>query len=113
MNNSPLPGDGVTITLDKPRTLRMNLGAFRAIRKATGKDPLSGNMFEDFDTDKALLYLWAALLHEDKTLTPEQASEIADTVPFGDVLAAVREAFILSMPVKKEAPATTESPASA
>lgn len=64
----------VTLTLDKPRTLRFDFGSFRAIEERTGVSIIREG-FNDSDLESIPFFvtaLWAAARHEDKALTIEQ-----------------------------------------
>jgi hypothetical protein len=67
----------VTITLDRERHLRLGLRAMRAFEQETGKSIRSINAATMTDTQRVVL-LWAALLHDDKELTLDQAITLFD-----------------------------------
>jgi hypothetical protein len=100
--SSPLPGGGIAITLDRPRTLRFDFNALVALGEATGKNPLQGEFWRTFDEPKTQrAALWAALLHEDKALTLEQAGNLIDLDRLSEIMGAVAAAINAAMPTKK------------
>lgn len=106
---TPLPGDGVAITLDRPRIMRLTLGAWRLIIKATGESPFEpgGKFWADFGTanlEKVSVVFWASLVHEDRALTREQADALADMLPFTEIIAAVSACATASMPAASRKP---------
>lgn len=68
---------GITIVLDKPRTLRYGMNALAKIETITGKSILA------LDLDKVsirdlLAIVYGGLYHEDKTLTIEKVGDLID-----------------------------------
>ena len=100
--NSPLPGAGVAITLDRPRVLRLPFNSLCALGKATGDNPLNPEFWQRFDDPERLrATLWASLIHEDPTLTIEQAGDLiaVDRVP--EIANALATAITQAMPAAK------------
>ena len=58
----------VTVDLDKPRHLRMTLGAMIAYEQATGKSLLKGFNLKKMTLREVSVLFWACLLHEDRKL---------------------------------------------
>lgn len=99
---TPLPGSGVSITLDRPRTLRFDFNAFCALKRETGASPLSPDFWQDMDNPvKLRAALWAALLHEDPKLTVEQAGNLVQIAQVADIATALAGALSDAMPSAK------------
>lgn len=77
----------VTIELDKPRTLCMNLWAQMQFEKATGR---SVSEMHDSATDMATL-IWACLFQDDEDLTIEAVAKMIDLDDMEVVSEAVGE----------------------
>jgi ribosomal protein S9 len=117
----------VPIDLDRPRRLRLTWNALCSFSREMGKpfdfyfskasaaarvDPVSGEIqvnriecMSAIPPDVLRTMLWAALLHEDKTLTQERVGDLIEEVPgdgaFGQydyVLKKVREAWEATLP---------------
>lgn len=74
----------VTIELDKPRRLRFDLNALAEIeeRLGVGIDKL-GDL--DMKAKTARVMLWAGLIHEDQSITPEDVGGMVDLDNLGYV----------------------------
>jgi hypothetical protein len=89
----------VPITLDKERNLKFGFSAMMALEKQ-----LSGKSFMDIINEiqtKPTITLminvvWAGLLHEDKTLTPEKVAKILDSSDVEDLLGVISKAMDIS-----------------
>lgn len=68
---------GITINLDKPRTLRYGMNALVKIEDITGKSILALDLNKVCIKD-LLAIIYAGLYHEDKTLTPEKVGDLID-----------------------------------
>lgn len=68
---------GITIVLDKPRTLRYGMNALAKIEDITGKSILSLDLNKVGIKD-LLGIVYGGLYHEDKTLTPEKVGDLID-----------------------------------
>lgn len=68
---------GVTITLDKPRTLRYGMNALAKIEDITGKSILALDLNKVGIKD-LIAIVYGGLYHEDKTLTPEKVGDLID-----------------------------------
>ena len=100
--SSVLPGGGIPLTLDKPRTLRLDFNAFCALGKATGQNPFKADFWSDFDDPSKLrATLWAALMHEDKSLSVEAVGGLIELGRMGEIASAVASAVSAAMPDKK------------
>lgn len=68
---------GVTLELDRPRTLRYGMSALVKIEELTGKT-ISKLDLENISMKDLRTIVYAGLFHEDKSLTPEKISELID-----------------------------------
>ena len=68
---------GVTINLDKPRTLRFGINALAKIEDVTGK-PLTKLDLNSIGIKDLLGIVYAGLYHEDKDLTVEKVGDLID-----------------------------------
>ena len=62
----------IKITLDKPRTMRLDLNAMALFEEATGKSLFNLNLSKSLGAIELRALLWACLVHEDETLTLKQ-----------------------------------------
>jgi len=88
---------GVTINLDKPRTLRYGINALAKIEDITGKS-LASLDFTNVSIKDLLAIIYAGLYHEDKSLTIENVGDLIDEYGSLEEIAksvgeAVTEAF--------------------
>lgn len=67
----------VPIELDKTRNLRYGMVALMKIEEKINK-PISKINFEEVTTKDMAVIIWAGLVHEDKTLTPDKVAELID-----------------------------------
>jgi hypothetical protein len=89
----------VPIKLDKERNLRFGFAAMMALEKELkGKSffEISKEMQEKPTITLLIHLVWAGLIHEEKTLTPEKVAKILDNSDFEDLLGKVNEAVGLS-----------------
>jgi hypothetical protein len=68
---------GVTLELDRPRTLRYGMNALVKIEELTGR-AISKLDLENIAIKDLRTILYAGLFHEDNTLTPEKVAELVD-----------------------------------
>ena len=68
---------GVTIDLDKPRTLRYGMNALIKIEELTGKN-LTKLDLDNISVKDLRTIVYAGLFHEDKDLTPEKCADLID-----------------------------------
>lgn len=86
---------GVEVSFGSPpekHTLIFTLKSLMTLHKLTGKNPLTGSLFEDVGPDTIATILWAGLLHEKNGLDVEA---LADKILFSD-MAAVTDAIRLA-----------------
>ena len=90
---------GVKITLDKERTLKLDLNAMVAFEEATGKSIMGGKFTGKDMTPRDLrAMLWACLLHEDEELTLKQVGSWITVGNLMEVTGKLNEAFDVAMP---------------
>jgi hypothetical protein len=100
MADSPVPSivEPVTLTLDRPRRLRLEIGdVLRAEREICRVWQEPRNILSVFTSTVTLtdltILLWAALLPEEPSLTLEQVQRLCVIDRLGDIMAAVVEAW--------------------
>jgi hypothetical protein len=93
MNN-----DMVVINLDRPRIMKFRRKELKLLEVAF-KCKISKIDFDDIGVDDITKIVHIGLVHEDKDLTLEQVEDLLDEtdLPFGDIVAAVMNAFRMSM----------------
>lgn len=69
--------NGITIVLDKPRTLRYGINALVKVEELTGKSITKLDLNQVGIKD-LLIIIYAGLCHEDKDLTIEKVGELID-----------------------------------
>jgi len=69
--------NGITINLDKPRTLRYGMNALAKIEDLTGKSILSLDL-NKLGIKDLLAIVYGGLYHEDKTLTIQKDGDLID-----------------------------------
>ena len=68
---------GVTIILDRPRTLRYGLNALAKVEDITGQN-IMGLDLNNVSIKDLLAIIYAGLYHEDKELTVEKVGDLID-----------------------------------
>lgn len=87
---------GVTIELDKPRTLRYGMNALAKIEDVTGKSMMNLDL-NNVGIRELLAIVYAGLYHEDKELTPEKVGDLIDEyADMNTVAEKIGEAFNLA-----------------
>ena len=87
---------GITINLDKPRTLRYGINAFAKIEDLTNK-PLVKLDLKNVGIKDLLIITYAGLCHEDSNLTIEKVGDIIDEYSsLGEIAEKVGEALTLA-----------------
>ena len=69
--------NGVTINLDKPRTLRYGINALVKVEDLTGKN-ITALDLSHVGIKDLLIIVYAGLCHEDKDLTLEKVGDLID-----------------------------------
>ncbi len=78
---------GVTIELDRPRSLRYGMNALVKIEELTGK-AISKLDLENISIKDLRTIVYAGLFHEDQSLTPEKVADLIDEYSEISVVAA-------------------------
>lgn len=87
---------GITINLDKPRTLRYGINALAKIEDLTNK-PLVKLDLKNVGIKDLLIITYAGLCHEDNNLTIEKVGDIIDEYSsLGEIAEKVGEALTLA-----------------
>lgn len=87
---------GITIELDKPRTLRYGMNALAKIEDIT-KKPIVNIDLNNIGIRDLLAIIYAGLYHEDKSLTLEKVGGLVDEYStMNDIAEKVGEAFTLA-----------------
>jgi hypothetical protein len=93
---------GITINLDKPRTLRYGINALAKIEDVTGK-PLMQLDLNNVGIKDLLAIVYSGLYHEDKDLTIDTVGDLIDEYSNLSVVAeAVGKALTLAFGEAKE-----------
>lgn len=103
---------GITIELDKPRRLVLDLNAMCEWETATGKN--LAQIGKTASVSEIRLLLWVMLKADDPAITLEQAGALVDLENMGEVSEALRSAVKVAMPEAKaktgDATGSAESP---
>jgi hypothetical protein len=107
-----------TITLDKERTLRMDLNALSDFESMTGKSFMSGGLdFENLALADIRALLWACLVQDDESLTLRDVGAMLHVGNLEPVTSAITKLVTDAMPEPEEgsepAPLPETSPSSA
>lgn len=93
---------GVTIELDKPRTLRYGMNALAKIEDVTGKSIMNLDL-NNIGIKDLLAIVYAGLFHEDKNLTVAKVGDLIDEyADMNTVAVKIGEAFTLAFGGVKE-----------
>ena len=94
--------EGIPITLDKPRRLRLDLNAMVRFEEATGKSFLSGFNWQTMSVKDIRALIWACLLHEDPALTQEAVGAMITAQNMPQITQSAQAAMGGARPAKKE-----------
>jgi Zn-finger domain-containing protein len=87
---------GITIELDRPRTLRYGMNALAKIEDITKKSIISIDL-NNIGIRDLLAIIYAGLYHDDKSLTVEKVGDLVDEYSdMNTVAEKVGEAFTLA-----------------
>ena len=87
----------ISIQLDRPRTLKITFNTLVEIEKETGKSIMDRATWTDLGVRDLRIILWAALKHEDPTLTIEDVGRMLGPQNMEDVANAIGKAFEVSL----------------
>ena len=97
----------VKIDLDRERTLRFDFNALSAFEEATGRSALEPDVWNSPDARTLSALLWAAMLHEDESLTLKAARAMIHAGNLAYVSGKIREASSASNPEPSDEPEDT------
>lgn len=104
----------VKITLDKERTLKLDLNAMVAFEEAAGKKFVDASFDKGKMSPKDLrAILWACLIHEDDALTVKQVGSWVTASNLIEVTLKLNKAFEVALPKsegEETAPLVAETP---
>ncbi len=111
---APSPIPDVEIELDKPRRLRFDFNALRLAEKKMSeewgkKTSVTSVLNEDITVTDLTILVWAALKHEDKTLTLDQVGAMLHPSRLAYIGEKIRDAFGIQV-TSDEENAQTEDP---
>lgn len=90
------------IKLDKVRNFRYGMKAIHLIEKKLKKN-ISKVDFDDLPMEEIAIFMWAGLVHEDKSLTPDKVMDLVDEHSnFTDVMEVMFQAFQESFGFEEE-----------
>jgi hypothetical protein len=100
----------VKITLDKERTLYLDLAGMRAYQKVRGKNPLVEKGINLNDPDDLSAILWACLIREDKDLKLEAVEQMVDISNIRYIQVQMVQALFASFPETDKEKVGSEPP---
>lgn len=95
----------IKIKLDKERTLRFDLNAMAELEEKFGDIQAVFGVMQNQSMKGIRTVLWAALVHEDESLTEKRVGQLIDFNNLGEVMEAISQALGVALP-NQEAPAT-------
>ena len=104
----------VPVMLDRERHFRLTLGALAALEKKLGRNLRGEGDVEPRNCEEQIVFIWALLLHEDRSLTPEQVGDMVDLPALPGVLRAMAAAMRMpeeAEPADRPTPPANEPPA--
>lgn len=93
----PIIAPVVPLTLDRPRTLKMDFNALAYLEEHAGFSIMSPEMWANLKMKVVRIVVTAALRHEDSSLTPEIVGKLLHMGNLQVVMKAVGDAWKLSM----------------
>jgi hypothetical protein len=88
----------VKILLDRERTLRFDFNALASFEDATGLSALEPGVWMNPNAKILRALLWAAMLHEDETITIKEVGAMLHPGNIKDVNLKIREASFAASP---------------
>lgn len=92
----------VKIDLDRERELRFDFNALSLFEETTGLNSLDTSIWQSLNARNLTTMLWAALKHDDPSLTREQVGAMIHTGNIGYVTERITEAYKSSTPDNQE-----------
>lgn len=80
------------------RFLRFDFNALAALEERTGMNVLNDAVWRDINARNLRAFVWAALLHEDPTLTEDQVGSWMTIATMGELVTVIQKAFQSSFP---------------
>jgi len=96
--------EGIPVTLDKERHLKLTLYGARKLKQAVGIDLLKGFSLADLGVEEMAAFLWACLVWEDDTLTIDSVSKMVDAGEMVAIQTQIAQAVNQSLPEKTDSP---------
>jgi len=90
----------VTIDLDRERVLRFDFNALSLFEETTGLNSLDASIWGALNAKNLRAMLWAALRHEDPSLTQEQVGSMLHSGNIAYITERITEAYKASTPDK-------------
>lgn len=100
----------IPIILDKQRHLLLDLNAMVAFEEVTGKNMMQGLDAAKMTAKDFRAFLWASLLHDDKSLTLQDVGAMIHTGNMEDITNRLLEAWNVSMPEEESGDPLAEKP---
>jgi len=94
----------VSIQLDRPRNLRITFNTLVEIEQETGKSIMDRATWLELGVRDLRIILWAALKHEDPSLTIDDVGRMLGPQNMEDVANAIGKAFEVSMARSEQGP---------
>lgn len=93
---------GVKITLDKERTLLLDLNAMAAYEEVTGKSLFKGIDIANMGATELRALLWACLVHEEESLTLKQVGAWINATNMVNLAKTLDSAAVNAIPQKQD-----------
>lgn len=93
----------VSIILDKERLFKLDFKALMSFEKASGKNVLATDVWQQMSATDMVTLLWAGLLHEDAQLTLDKVAEMIHPGNLQEVVEVLQKGFSLAMPGSQDA----------
>jgi hypothetical protein len=92
----------VKIDLDRERALRFDFNALSLFEETTGLNSLDASIWSSLNAKSLRAMLWAALKHDDPSLTQEQVGAMLHSGNIGYITERITEAYKASTPDQPE-----------
>jgi hypothetical protein len=92
----------VTIELDRERALRFDFNALSLFEETTGLNSLDASIWQSLNAKNLRAMLWAALKHDDPSLTQEQVGSMLHSGNIGYITERITEAYKGSTPDQQD-----------
>ncbi len=94
----------IPIQLDRPRTLKITFNTLVEIEQETGKSIMDRATWQDLGVRDLRVILWAALKHEDPSLTIQDVGAMLGPHNMEDIANAIGKAFEVSLARSDQGP---------